>query len=486
MKHNAKKSQFFFKSKVVLIATLLTFIFISFTTAVSIGETNIPNGVSIISSTVSASSGSGGNITSVSSGNGCIFVSPTTGDVIITFNTSCGGTSSGTYNATYDRWAYNMTTPFTNWLSTFLYNYNQTTPAINDINNRFWNKTQTYNKTEINSFNASWITTYNATYNKWAYNMTAPVFTQTLLNNTIANYGVRVGFNSTYNSTYATWAYNQTIMRNIFNQDLNTTNDVTFNKVTTTNITSSTGYNSFDGLGDYYKVYYGSYLGFPVVYTKQAGLLGTIEAGFMEGGLFLYSPTNNIALLYFADDTASNNMAIWRDKTETIPTLHVQNLGSAFSRFSIDNMFALLNRSANVTGTLEVTNNIIVNRSSSINKEINQTGYYGLNFTGKDVTSSRTLDTTYTNNNSYPLEIHVTGQLDYLTDGEQIYFDCETSFVRAIEGFARTSVFDAADKTTDYRELVCIIPPNQNYTIVTHVTGSNSITLMAWVEHPVK
>jgi len=39
-----------------------------------------------------------------------------------------------TYNTTYALWA-----------------YNQTTSAIDDINSRFWNKTQTYNKTEIDS-----------------------------------------------------------------------------------------------------------------------------------------------------------------------------------------------------------------------------------------------------------------------------------------------------------------------------------------------
>lgn len=44
--------------------------------------------------------------------------------------------SGGTYNATYDKWA-----------------YNQTTPAITDINNRFWNRTQSYNQTNINATN---------------------------------------------------------------------------------------------------------------------------------------------------------------------------------------------------------------------------------------------------------------------------------------------------------------------------------------------
>jgi len=61
--------------------------------------------------------------------------------------------SDGSYNVTYNQFA-----------------YNQTTSAVNDINLRFWNRTQTwnvtqlYNKTEIDVFNASWTSTFNSTY----------------------------------------------------------------------------------------------------------------------------------------------------------------------------------------------------------------------------------------------------------------------------------------------------------------------------------
>lgn len=131
----------------------------------------------------------GGNVTSVSSGDNCIFVSPTTGVVQITFNTSCGGSGSGdgSFNITYQTFA-----------------YNQTTPALNYVRIYY------YNKTEIDSFNASWISTFNITYQTWAYNQTTAVFNTVLLNNTIAQYGNLIGFNSTFNSTYAQFAYNQT------------------------------------------------------------------------------------------------------------------------------------------------------------------------------------------------------------------------------------------------------------------------------------
>ncbi len=80
--------------------------------------------------------------------------------------------------------------------ASIIWGYNQTTPAIADINNRFWNKSQSYNRTEvwnrtetwnrtqlynisqINGFNASWTSTFNATYaslnttyGKFWYNM---------------------------------------------------------------------------------------------------------------------------------------------------------------------------------------------------------------------------------------------------------------------------------------------------------------------------
>lgn len=43
---------------------------------------------------------SGGNVTNVSSGDGCILIAPNTGAVIVTFNTSCGGSSPIPQNST--------------------------------------------------------------------------------------------------------------------------------------------------------------------------------------------------------------------------------------------------------------------------------------------------------------------------------------------------------------------------------------------------
>jgi hypothetical protein len=65
-------------------------------------------------------------------------------------------------------WGYNQTTPFTNWLSTFVYDYNQTTPAISYTNNQISsvNTTQNimnlefYNKSQINDLIPSLLTYY--------------------------------------------------------------------------------------------------------------------------------------------------------------------------------------------------------------------------------------------------------------------------------------------------------------------------------------
>lgn len=113
-------------------------------------------------------SGSGANVTDVTSGDSYVGVSPTTGNVVVSL------TSSAT------QWFYNQTTPFTTWLSTFLYNYNQTAPANTYVDNQisYINNTLNiqnlyfYNKSEIDNLIPSALTYYfwdvndtiNATY----------------------------------------------------------------------------------------------------------------------------------------------------------------------------------------------------------------------------------------------------------------------------------------------------------------------------------
>src|SRR5690606_5078431 len=62
---------------------------------------------------------SGGNVTSVDSTDNCILVNPTTGDVLLTFNTSCASIGGSSFNSTYDATSRDVTANRTAWFSTF-------------------------------------------------------------------------------------------------------------------------------------------------------------------------------------------------------------------------------------------------------------------------------------------------------------------------------------------------------------------------------
>jgi hypothetical protein len=112
--------------------------------------------------------------------------------------------SGSTFNTTYDTWLpnytasnkfwYNMTTQFINWLSTFAYNYNQTTPAntySDNINTTLSSRIDGISGGDNSSWNESRANTLYADI-KWGYNMT------------------QAGSGSTFNTTYATWLPNYT------------------------------------------------------------------------------------------------------------------------------------------------------------------------------------------------------------------------------------------------------------------------------------
>ena len=176
-------------------------------------------------------------------------------DTVVTANNASW---SSTYNATYAASVANNT--FNQSLTDTLYssktwNYNQTTPANaytdTQISNNNASWSSTYNATyAANIGNASWNetyahtlfdSTYNSTYATWAYNQTYSgstynstyatwAYNQTYSGSTYnATYAANIGnaswnetyahtlFDSTYNSTYATWAYNQTYSGSTYN-----------------------------------------------------------------------------------------------------------------------------------------------------------------------------------------------------------------------------------------------------------------------------
>lgn len=157
-------------------------------------------------------SSSGANVTSVSSGDNCIFVSPTTGDVIVTFNTSCGtGTSAVDSVASLDN--YLIISPTTGDVKAKINGtvFNTTIDQRISLNQNgfgnffFANFSQSFTNNltavlPLENRTRSHIT--NITGFFFNYNTTTATFTMNLLNNTIAQYGKLIGFNSTQNETY--------------------------------------------------------------------------------------------------------------------------------------------------------------------------------------------------------------------------------------------------------------------------------------------
>src|SRR3990167_10341077 len=173
----------------------------------------------------------------------------------------------------------------------FFFNYNETAVLISQYGANWYNHSSAlttqfgkfwYNMSiAVNPFNQILNTTSNVSFEsvnatrevyvgntavkQWLYNQTLSVFLMQLLNNTIANYGNRVGFNSTFNNTYKNLLGQQCPLGQIvngtfingtftcttdqtgesggnpFNQNLNTTSNVTFNNITATGKISGDG-----------------------------------------------------------------------------------------------------------------------------------------------------------------------------------------------------------------------------------------------------
>lgn len=167
--------------------------------------------------------GSGSNVTSVTSSTNCIVVSPTTGDVILTFNTSCA--SAGAVSSVDEGDNFLIVDPTT---GDVIITQNQTT-----LNATIFSISSQFNETTL-------ILNTNSTL--WTY----------IFNN-------EPSWLSTFNSTYALFAYNQTdTFQNPFNQNLNTTSNVTFNHITATGNVTSSGW--FNGLFNWVVESLSSYL----------------------------------------------------------------------------------------------------------------------------------------------------------------------------------------------------------------------------------
>jgi len=150
-----------------------------------------------------------------------------------------------TYNSTYDLWAYNQTTPATDYVDVEITNINDSTNIENlgfvtgshtvdtsYIYTHLGNLTDDIlaglNHTAIvyELWNSAWVSIYNASYDLWAYNQTEldTDSKYTHLSNLTDDIG-------NYNSTYDLWAYNQTELgtyNSTYDADLNNTFNDTY------------------------------------------------------------------------------------------------------------------------------------------------------------------------------------------------------------------------------------------------------------------
>lgn len=147
---------------------------------------------------------------------------------------------------------------------------------------------------------------------------------QTNTTNIYQNITNNYGSNGTYNATYERWAYNQTINFNPFNQDLNTTSNVTFDYLQTTgnigiygNISNYVYGYSYDTLmtitqGMDWAT--GGYDNYALVVNGYT-LLGGIRLNGVDGANALYSPVGQLG--FTADAGNPITFSHWTSPTNS-------------------------------------------------------------------------------------------------------------------------------------------------------------------------
>ena len=117
-----------------------------------------------------------------------------------------------TYNITYNTWAYNQSSWLVDTYGKFWYNYSLVSGVYNHTIPSY-----AYTDNALSLSNASWLSTYNATYTTWSYNQSSWLinnFNSSWYNHTIPSYAYtdsmalanNDSWSSTYNATYASYA----------------------------------------------------------------------------------------------------------------------------------------------------------------------------------------------------------------------------------------------------------------------------------------
>lgn len=538
------------------------------------------------STTTISSGGSGGNVTSVSSGDGCIFVSPTTGDVVLTFNTSCGSGSSfltnqinnnlnRSANVTFssvnitnyldfadlanspsnppsliqrlyaflfhgisqikfvDNTGFETTLGRDNYLVVrniegFTINKGQlvyingrngnvptiglakadselTTPAIGvvaeTINNNAFGRVIIYGK--LSNLDTSTLTEGNSIYvsDTQAGNFTetpptAPNLRQRIgivLVSGVGNgaievdtQGVTFGKINNQNIPFSdgtrltqdnnlTWNSTNRILnasylagdghritnvtvKNPFNQDLNTTNNVQFNNVSAKNVSASD-----------------TFLGRDII-LNQAGTAIFPDTSFTINPVSLGSGLVSVAMMVFSGGAGLTVGAI-QDGLYILPALATTSSRILLSR-NQDATDAVVLEVNNATGDLWLIRQNPFAPSYNTGR-LNATNW---NITSEhqsyDITGATALDTTYTNTQRRVIYIDVTFQSSRQTTGDIAYIDgYEDGNLFSQEGTEFSSKTDSGDPDLELHHMGIYVQPNGKWSLNSTVGGNGAVTL---------
>lgn len=414
----------------------------------------------------------GGNVTSVTSGDNCIFVNPTTGIVVITFNTSCGSggavdsvtsgddflifnpttgnvvgrlntttlnvtidnriNSRGFLNSSVANQTYYLITNPSNFINITTGQFFNDTAFINSVNSSIWSY--------INTNQPSWLTTFNATYNN-ILNQTCPTGNYsygiqsngTILCRSDASGGggdfFFANFTTSFNLnlTAALPLANRTLPHcsNVTGQTTGVcpTSDVTFRNLTVQNITARFG--RFDGtqtvdvdLGQDWYVFC------VVDCLAQLGYLSSSLGVFQfKGGALLD--------LYFTSFDLSTQLIVGASGTliaRVTNTFYVDNPITSVRSFETNSTRTQIYGNSTLSGLNNtVQNNLAVLQNFTLKGRSNDwacpfgSNHCTINATGFNITSNHQsytgtaqFDTTFTNNHSRPIYIDFTFESGFL------------------------------------------------------------------------
>lgn len=493
--------------KILLVLILLTLIPLSFAL---IQNPNLPKITSTQSNIISSIGGSG-NVSSVTSSTNCITVANPTSAVVLTFNTSCSGTGNSSWNEAYANTLYrklgdtinqnNISNFFNNLVTSGIGNstYQPIGISFNQTEFNFIQNLTAYacgtglvvdgvntNGTVIcvadantggvisnSSLNLQYLnlsgTNANQNINIGLFNLTTTGFFKGLFNwvigaNPSGRYltfnGSTLDFNeSNLNQTIdKRIVLNNTNIRNIFNQDLNTTNNVEFNNITSKNISSSQWILGKD------------------ILLNNAG-----------GGII--SPLTTFQVT--TQDIVSGLLSI--------PVISMTGANTAIGGGGIRNILFVIAQSSSITPRV-----ILSNTNADDAWEIarnNESGYLDIyridpiggtksmsiiNATGQNITSnhqtyniSMALDTTYTNTYQRPISLKVTFLSTVQSTNDIAYATLYSNGTRHYqqEGVLLYGGADLADANQEYHALEIDVQPNEKYSLNSTVSGVGSITL---------